>query len=90
MNNSRVIRFVTRGVMVAAAVAAISSAMSAPAYANPEGPPCNGIAGLLCKVIPMAPALEGDIDLTTNQPVDPSVPPPEDRRPADICANGCM
>lgn len=64
----------------------------APGYASatPDDGPCDLVVGLLCRFIPMAPALEGDIDLTEGQPVDPNAPSPDTRRPADICANGCM
>ena len=79
-----------RGACAVAAVAAMSAATVAVAHADPGDPPCEGIVGLLCKVVPMAPSLEGDIDLTVDQPVDPAVLPPEERRPADICARGCM
>lgn len=71
-------------------MAALVSAVPGQAHAAPDDNPCDLVVGLLCRFIPMAPELEGDVDLTEGQSVDPNAPSPDTRRPADICANGCM
>lgn len=65
---------------------------SAPAsLAEPVENPCQLAVTVLCHFMPIAPELEGDIDLTQNMPAaDPSVPLPEERMPADYCVNGCI
>jgi hypothetical protein len=64
--------------------------MSAPAIADPSEDPCQLAVSFLCKFVPVAPELDGDVDLTKQlPPVDPSVAPPDSRPPNDICAAGC-
>jgi hypothetical protein len=78
---------------VIAAVSAIGAAvlLAAPAGAEPGDNPCELAISFVCRFVPIAPELEGDIDLTKQQPpVDPAAPPPESPPPADICANGCI
>jgi len=78
---------------VIAAVSAVGAAMllAAPAGAEPGDNPCEMAISFVCRFVPIAPDLEGDIDLTQQQPpVDPAAPPPESPPPADICANGCI
>jgi hypothetical protein len=44
---------------------------------------------VVCRFVPIAPALDGDVDLTTQvPPADPRLPAP-DPLPADVCARGC-
>ncbi|MEH3139381.1 MAG: fibronectin-binding protein [Mycobacterium kyogaense] len=76
--------------VVAVAAGVLGAVLSPVAHADPGDGPCEVVMWPLCAVIPSAPSLQGDIDLTTDQPVDPSIPPPDERPPADICANGCM
>lgn len=79
-----------RAARVLACLVVLMSAATGTASADPDTNPCQLVAGLLCRFLPMAPELEGDIDLTKDQPpVNPSVPEPDSRPPADICANGC-
>jgi hypothetical protein len=78
---------------VIAAVSAVGAAvlLAAPAGAEPGDNPCELAISFVCRFVPIAPELEGDIDLTQQQPpVDPAAPPPESPPPADICANGCI
>jgi hypothetical protein len=78
---------------VIAAVSAVGAAvlLAAPAGAAPGDNPCELAISFVCRFVPIAPDLEGDIDLTQQQPpVDPAAPPPESPPPVDICANGCI
>ena len=76
-----------------AAVSALSAAvlLSAPADADPVENPCDLAINFFCRFVPIAPHLEGDVDLTQQlPPADPAAPPPESLPPADICAAGCI
>ena len=64
--------------------------LAVPASAGPGDSPCEFAVNLLCKFVPIAPDLEGDLDLTQQPPVDPGAPPPESLPVAGICANGCI
>jgi len=77
---------------VIAVVAAVlaGTLFAAPASAEPGDNPCELAISYLCKFMPIAPDLEGDIDLTQNQPVDPNAPPPESLPVVDPCAAGCI
>ena len=74
------------------AVCALTAAMlfAVPASAEPGDNPCQLAVTFLCKFVPIAPDLEGDVDLTQQQPVDPNAPPPESLPVAPICAAGCI
>ena len=77
---------------VIAAVSAIGAAvlLAAPAGADPGDNPCEFSVSFICRFVPIAPDLEGDIDLTQQQPpVDP-VAPPQDTPPVDPCIAGCI
>lgn len=43
-----------------------------PAAAEPVDNPCDLAVGLLCRFLPIAPELDRDIDLTTDQPQVPA------------------
>jgi hypothetical protein len=84
---------------VIAAVGAVAAAvlLAVPAGADPGDNPCEFSISFVCRFVPIAPNLEGDIDLTQQQPpADPAAPPPEtppppeSPPPPDICANGCI
>jgi len=46
---------------------------------------------LLLKFIPIAPDLEGDVDLTKDRPpANPNAPPPDSLPVVDPCAAGCI
>jgi hypothetical protein len=66
--------------------------LAAPAAAEPGYDPCEFAVNYLCKFIPIAPELEGSVDLTQQlPPADPNVPPPESIPVVvDPCAAGCI
>jgi len=78
--------------MVTAAAAALATGLllAAPASAEPGDSPCELAVTFLCKFVPVAPDLDHDLDLTQQQPVDPSAPPPESAPVADPCVAGCI
>jgi hypothetical protein len=75
-----------------AAAAALATAviLAIPANAEPGDNPCEFAINYFCKFMPIAPGLEGDVDLTQQQPVDPNAPPPESLPVADPCTAGCI
>jgi hypothetical protein len=85
-----------RSVIAAVGVVGAAVLLAAPAGADPGDNPCEFSVSFVCRFVPIAPDLEGDIDLTQQQPpVDPAAPLPdaplpEPPPPADICANGCI
>jgi hypothetical protein len=77
--------------IVVAAVMGTPLALASPSKADPADDPCPLAMSLLCRFVPMAPELDGDVDLTTQlPPVDPAVPPPDSLPVADVCARGCI
>jgi hypothetical protein len=73
------------GVVVAALM------LPATATADPADDPCTLMASFLCRFVPIAPDLDGDVDLTTQLPAtEPATPPAESLPPADVCVNGCL
>lgn len=77
--------FITVGVLGAQTASAI------PSVADPSGDPCALAASFFCRFVPIAPDLEGDVDLTKQlPPADPAAPAPETRAPAVSCANSCF
>ena len=80
-----------RPVIAAAAVLAAGVYLATQTSANPGDNPCEFAINYFCKFIPIAPDLEGDVDLTTDQPpADPNAPPPESLPVVDPCAAGCI
>jgi hypothetical protein len=79
-----------RMAFAAAATLAAGVILAAPASAGPGDNPCQLAVTFLCKFVPIAPDLEGDVDLTQQQPVDPNAPPPDSLPVADPCAAGCI
>jgi hypothetical protein len=77
-------------VIAAAAALATGVFVAAPASADPGDNPCELAVTFLCKFVPVAPDLDHDIDLTQQQPVDPTAPPPESLPVVDPCAAGCI
>jgi hypothetical protein len=64
----------------------------APAHADPGPPSCDLEMALLCRMLPIAPDLDHDIDLTVDQPqpaVDPAAPEQDSLPPVPICSAGC-
>ena len=69
-----------RTLIAAAAALAAGTLFTVPASAEPGDNPCEFAINYVCKFIPIAPDLVGDVDLTEDQPpADPNAPPP---RPA--------
>ena len=79
-------------VLTAATVALMTGTLlAAPAAADPGENPCEFAINYFCKFLPMAPDLEGDVDLTKDQPpADPNAPLPESLPAADPCSAGCI
>lgn len=85
-----------RIVVVAVGVSVAALGFAAPAGADPDSP-CE--IPLLCRMLPIAPDLDHDVDLTQdpamiNGDVLPQMPGAgenaEDAPPADICERGCI
>jgi len=80
-----------RTVIGAAVALAAGVLLAAPAAAEPGDNPCEIAISYICRFVPIAPDLEGDVDLTQQQPpVDPNAPPPESLPVVDPCAAGCI
>ncbi|MDT5052096.1 fibronectin-binding protein [Mycobacterium sp.] len=80
-----------RTVIGAAVALAAGVLMAAPAAAEPGNNPCEFAVSYICRFVPIAPDLEGDVDLTQQQPpVDPNAPPPESLPVVGPCAAGCI
>jgi hypothetical protein len=82
---------VLKKTLIAAAAALTAGLLLAvPASAEPGDNPCEFAINYFCKFMPIAPDLEGDVDLTQQQPIDPNAPPPESLPVVDPCAAGCI
>jgi hypothetical protein len=88
-----------KAVVVAIAAIGISLGVAPPAGADTDDDPCQLAVNFLCKLVPMAPDLDHDIDLTqkpatVNGQTLPEMPggnlDVEDTPPAPICLNGCI
>jgi hypothetical protein len=76
-----------------AVLSAVGAAVMAavPASAESADNPCEFAVNYFCKFIPIAPDLEGNVDLTQQlPPADPNAPPPESLPVLDPCAAGCI
>jgi hypothetical protein len=72
-------------------IAVVGGVLAAPAMADPATDPCGLAVTFICRLIPMAPELDGDVDLTQQlPPADAATVPAESLPPADICGNGCV
>lgn len=68
--------------------AVLAVALAATAGADPgNGPPNCGLLAPLCAAIPMVPDIEGDIDLTKDQPKSTA---DENMPPVSPCTMGCI
>lgn len=75
--------------LVAATATAVGMLIGAPqAVAQDGAPPCELALAFVCSVLPMAPDLDHNVDLTQNQP--PAGPPPESLPVLNPCAAGCI
>jgi hypothetical protein len=80
-----------QAIAVVLAVLGAQAALTIPAAADPSADPCPLAMVLICRMVPVAPNLEGDVDLTKQQPpADPLAPAPDSLPPADNCARGCI
>ncbi len=77
-----------RAVAVAVGVAAAIVGAS-PVHADPLDEPCTFAASLLCRFMPIAPELDGDVDYTQQQ-TGAGILAPESAQPVDPCAGGCI
>ncbi|OBC11946.1 hypothetical protein A5784_03755 [Mycobacterium sp. 852013-50091_SCH5140682] len=76
---------------LAASACLIALAFAAPADAQPGDSPCAAAVSLICHFIPMAPDLDGDVDLTSDQLAgSPPMSGPMGALPVDPCASGCI
>jgi hypothetical protein len=77
--------------IAAAAALAAGTLFAVPASAEPVDNPCEFAINYFCKFIPIAPDLEGDVDLTKDRPpANPNAPPPDSLPVVDPFAAGCI
>ncbi len=80
-----------KAIIAAVAMCGAAVALAAPAGAQPGRPPCDLALSFICNIIPMAPDLDQDVDLTQQFPAaDPNAPLPETLPPLDPCSAGCI
>jgi hypothetical protein len=76
-----------------AAVSALGAALflAAPADAQPGPPPCEFALSFICNIVPMAPELDHNVDLTEQlPPAEENAPLPDTLPVLDPCAAGCI
>lgn len=76
--------------LVAVFVAATSVGLAPTAIGAPGDNPCKLAISIVCQFAPIAPDLEGDIDLTKQPDGISPILAPETAPPVDVCANGCV
>jgi hypothetical protein len=77
--------------VVTAGVLGAQIALAVPSVADPTDDPCGLAVSFFCRFVPIAPELDGDVDLTTQvPPADPAAPPPDSLPPGNVCAMGCV
>jgi hypothetical protein len=80
-----------KALVIAIGVVGAQLATANPAAADPTDDPCSLALSFICRLVPVAPNLEGDVDLTKQQPpVDPADPAPDSLPPAEVCSRGCI
>jgi len=80
-----------RTLIAAAAALAAGTLFAVPASAESGDNPCEFAINYFCKFIPIAPDLEGDVDLTKDRPpANPNAPPPDSLPVVDPFAAGCI
>jgi hypothetical protein len=77
-------------IIAAVGACGVAVALAVPAGAQPDRPPCDLALSFVCNIIPMAPDLDHNVDLSTQVPVDPNAPNPELLPPLDPCSAGCI
>jgi hypothetical protein len=79
-----------RVMVVALGVFGAQTAHAIPAAADPSDFSCPLKLFFVCRMVPVAPDLDHDIDLTKEPPPWASAVPPADSTPAgDVCVDGC-
>lgn len=63
--------------------------LAAPGHAEPVDEPCPLTVSLLCRFVPIAPSLDGDIDYSQNHSGE-GILAPESALPVDPCVSGCI
>jgi hypothetical protein len=85
------LRSMLASVVALALLTSFSFALAPTAGADPSDDSCPLSMVLLCRLIPTAPDLDGDVDLTKQQPpADSTASPVDPSMPADVCSNGCI
>ena len=79
-----------RALIIVTSAVAAAAVFATPANAEPGDNPCELAVTFLCRFVPVAPDLDHDIDMTQQQPVDSTAPPPESLPVADPCVAGCI
>jgi len=64
-----------------------SVALAGPAIADTGDDSCG--TNIICRLLPVAPDLDGDVDLSTQLPPAPAAPAPLPPSLAERCANYC-
>ncbi len=75
--------------LIAGGVLACALLGAPAATANPGPPPCDIALSFICQFVPIAPELDGDVDLTQQHSGDTMLVP-ESSPPADPCVRGCI
>lgn len=88
MKNSAAPKIYVTAIAVAVGVAAAVVGAS-PVHADPLDEPCALAVSLLCRFMPIAPELDGDVDYTPQQ-TGAGILAPESAQPVDPCASGCI
>lgn len=81
---------IKKAVLSTVAICGAAVAFAVPAAAQPGRPPCDLALTFICNIIPTAPDLDHNVDLSTQVPVDPNAPDPELMPPLDPCSAGCI
>jgi hypothetical protein len=85
------IQLTAKTLVASMGVVGVSTFFAVPAGADPADDPCGMAVSFLCRFIPIAPGLDGDVDLTKQLPAaDPAAPLPDSLPTADICSYGCI
>jgi hypothetical protein len=80
------VRIATAGVIAVL----LSALWAVPASADAGDDPCALAVTFLCRFMPIAPDLDGDVDLTTAIPPAEPATAPQPWVPPDLCAAGCV
>jgi hypothetical protein len=80
-----------KAMIVTVGVLGAQITLAIPSLADPTDDPCGLAVSFFCRFVPIAPDLDGDVDLTTQvPPADRAAPAPDTLPPADVCAHVCI